>query len=225
MFKHSLSVLCALALVTRAALAADPEPAPPESAPDPVLLFELEAAVVENTQPYAFQVFGDKDADGNGFTAYGIQVVAPNGGLQMLDEFESVLPINSEADALVVEDVNFDGYADVRIMEYLPGGSAAPFFYWLYEPTTGKFQRSDDFGVVKSPLVDPENRQLISRQKVSSTEYVTEFYDPQGDIPMLVRKEVRNFSPDGSSKVHVFVVKEGGIPQLVETRQLDPGED
>ena len=188
------------------------------------LLFEIEAPVVEDTQPYAFQVYGDKDESGSGFTAYGIQVVAPNGDLQMLDEFESVLPQNSEADALVVEDVNFDGYADVRIMEYLPGGSAVPFFYWLYQPASGTFARAEDFQTVKSPEVDQDNRQLISRQKISSTEFITEFYDPQGDIPMLVRKEVRNFAPDGSSKIHVFTVKEGDQPQLVETRQLGPGE-
>lgn len=222
MFKRLRHLVPALTLLAGSVLA-QTEPVP-EPEPEPVLLFELEAPVVEDTQPYAFQVFGDKDGDGKGFTAYGIQVVAPNGGLQMLDEFESVLPTNSEADALVVEDVNFDGYADVRMMEYLPGGSAVPFFYWLYRPATGKFERSEDFAEVKSPEVDAENRQLVSRQRVSSSEYVTEFYDPQGDIPMLVRKEVRNFAPDGSSKVHVFLMKEGNIPQLVETRQLAPGE-
>lgn len=222
MFKHLRALLPALTLFTGWAIA-EPEPAA-EPQPEPVLLFEIEASVVEETQPYVFQVFGDKDEDGKGFTAYGIQVVAPNGALQMLDEFESVLPTNSEADALVVEDVNFDGYADVRMMEYLPGGSAVPFFYWLYQPATGQFLRSDYFAEVKSPEVDVENRQLVSRQKVSSTEFVTEFYDPQGDVPMLVRKEVRNYAADGSSKVHVFVVKEGNIPQLVETRQLGPGE-
>jgi hypothetical protein len=186
------------------------------------LLFEVEAALVEDTQPYVFQVYGDKEA--GSFTAYGIQVIAPGGGTAMLDEFESILPANSEVDALVVEDVNFDGYADLRIMEYLPGGSAVPFFYWLYKPATGTFARSDEFQAVKSPEVDQSNRQLISRQKVSSTEYVTEFYDPQGDLPILVRKEVRNYAPDGSSKVHVFTVKEGAQPQLVETRQLGPDE-
>ncbi len=186
------------------------------------LLFEVEAALVEDTQPYVFQVYGDKE--GESFTAYGIQVIAPGGKLEMLDNFESILPANSEADALAVEDVNFDGYADLRIMEYLPGGSAVPYFYWLYQPATGTFVRSDEFQVVKSPEVDQSNRQLISKQKVSSTEFVTEIYDPQGDIPILIRKEVRNFAPDGSSKVHVFTVKEGAQPQLVETRQMGPDE-
>jgi hypothetical protein len=86
-----------------------------DSPPDPVFLFEVQAALVENTQPYAFQVWGDKEKES--YTAYGIQVVAPNGSTQLLTEFESILPVDSEADALVVEDVNFDGYADVRIME------------------------------------------------------------------------------------------------------------
>lgn len=192
---------------------------------EPVLLFEIEAAVVENTQPYVFQVFGDKDEDGTAYTAYGIQVVAPGGGVSMLDEFESMLPANSEADALVVEDVNFDGYADLRIMQYLTGGSAVPYYYWLYQPSSGNFERAEFFESVKSPQVDADNRQLVSKQKLSSSETVTEFYEPQGFIPVMVRKEVRNYAPDGSSKVHVFLTKDGAPPHLVETRQLGPGED
>ncbi len=192
---------------------------------DPVMLFEIAAPVVENTQPYVFQVFGDKDEDGTAYTAYGIQVVAPGGGVSMLDEFESMLPANSEADALIVEDVNFDGYADLRMMQYQTGGSAVPYYYWIYQPETGGFARAEFFEVVKSPQIDPDTRQLVSRQKLSSTETVTEFYDPQGFVPTLVRKEVRNYAPDGSSKVHVFLVKNGAPPHLVETRQLGPGED
>lgn len=221
MFK-TLKMPLLLAFVGLAGGSALADPGAPAQPPEPVFLFEVQAAVVEDTQPYAFQVWGDRD--GGSYTAYGIQVVAPNGATQLLDEFESILPMDSEADALVVEDVNFDGYADVRIMEYLPGGSAVPFFYWLYRPEDGTFARAESYQNVKSPLVDPALRQLVSRQKVSSTEVITEFYDPQGDGVRLVRKEVRNLNPDGSARLHVFTFKDGVTPELVETRTLAPGE-
>jgi hypothetical protein len=187
------------------------------------MLFEIQAPVVENTRPYTFQVLGDRDA--GSFSAYGIQVIGPDGKTQMLDDFESILPDNSEADALVVEDVNFDGYADLRLMEYLPGGSAdVPFFYWLYQPSSGTFLANEAFREVLSPEVDQDDRQLISRQKKSSTEFLTQYYEPQGEVPVLVRQEVRTYAPDGSSKIHVFAIKGDAAPQLVETRQLGPGE-
>lgn len=213
MFKPARRTLTALFLLTTSSLA------------DPVMLFEVEGAVVENTRPYVFQIFGDRDEDGTAYTAYGIQVVAPDGAISMLDEFESMLPANSEADALVVEDVNFDGYADIRMMQYLTGGTAVPFYYWLYQPETGGFARAEFYETVKSPQVDADARLLISRQKLGPAETVTEFYDPQGFVPTLIRKEVRNYAADGSSKVHVFLVKNGAPPHLVETRQLGPGED
>lgn len=193
------------------------------SASAQTLLFEVQAPIIESGPSYTFVVWGDREA--GSVTAYGVQVVSTDGREQVLQEFESLLPPNSEADALVVEDINFDGYADLRIMEYLPGGSSnIPFFYWVYQPSSQQFVPAPDFAGVLSPELDPDNRQLLSRQKLSANEYVTEFYSPQGDQPNLVRKEVRTYAADGSSKLHVFAIKPDSPPQLVESRQLGPGE-
>src|SRR5690606_12383065 len=135
---------------------------------------------------------GDKET--GAFSAYGIHVVAPDGQEQMLDEFEALLPDGSEVDALYVEDVNFDGFADLRIMKYLPGGANVPYFFWLYDPTTDKFQEAKAYEVVMSPQVDLSNKELISRQRLSAAEYVTEYYQPQGSVPVLVRREERVYS-------------------------------
>ncbi len=193
------------------------------SASAQTLLFEVQAPVTEGGVPYSFVVWGDRE--GGSVTAYGVQVVNPDGKEQVLQDFESLLPENSEADALVVEDVNFDGYADFRVMEYLPGGSSnIPFFYWIFQPETQQFVPAPDFSPILSPELDPDNRMLLSRQKLSANEFVTEFYSPQGTDPNLVKKEVRTYSADGSSKIHVFAIKTGSQPQLVESRQLGPGE-
>jgi hypothetical protein len=85
--------------------------------------------------------------------------------------------------------------------------------------------RAEAYQEIKSPLVDTSTRHLISHQKVSPTEYITEFYDPEGETVRMVRKEVRNYNPDGSSKLHVFTIKEGAPPHLVETRTLAPNEE
>lgn len=186
-------------------------------------LFEVQAQVSDGSAPYTFVAWGDREP--GTFTVYGIQVLSPEGKEQVLQDFESLLPANSEADALIVEDVNFDGYADIRVMEYLPGGSAnIPFFYWLYQPATAQFLPAPAFAGVLSPEVDSDNRRLVSRQKLSANEYVTEFYSPEGEEPNLFRKEVRTYAPDGSSKLHVFTVEANKPPQLVESRQLGPGE-
>lgn len=187
------------------------------------VLFEVHAAVQENTPLHHFKVIGDKEE--GSFTAYGVDIVSPDGQVQEIGDFESVLPDHSEVDALIIEDVNFDGYADLRLMEYLPGGANVPYYFWLYEPSSGQFRSAPAYQVVLSPEVDLVGRQLISRQRTSATEYVTEFYQPEGDIPVLKRQEIRVYEPDGSSKLSVYEVKDDSGPQFVESRDLGPDEN
>lgn len=186
------------------------------------LFTELNAKLTPDGPDYTFRVLGDP-GDGS-FSAYGIHVIAPGGEEQMLDEFDSLLPAGSEADALYVEDLNFDGYADLRVMEYLPGGANVPYFFWIYDPATAQFKRATAYEVVMSPEVDMVRQELISRQRVSASEYVTEYFKPSGEIPVLVRREERKFQPDGSSLLKIYEVKDDSGPQLVETRQLGPQE-
>ena len=184
------------------------------------LFTELQARVTPDGPPFTFRVLGDPD--GASFSAYGIHVIAPDGTEHMLDQFDALLPEGSEIDALYVEDVNFDGYDDLRIMKYLPGGANVPYFFWLYDKETDKFVEAKEFEVVLSPQVDAQKKELISRQRVSAAEYVTEYYKPQGWIPRLVRREERTFQSDGSSEVKVFEVQGDSGLQLVETKQLGP---
>jgi hypothetical protein len=184
------------------------------------LFTELQARVTPDGPPFTFRVLGDPD--GASFSAYGIHVIAPDGTEHMLDQFDALLPEGSEVDALYVEDVNFDGYADLRIMKYLPGGANVPYFFWLYDKETDKFVEAKEFEVVLSPQVDAQNKELISRQRVSAAEYVTEYYRPQGWVPRLMRREERTFRPDGSSEVKLYEVQGDSGLQLVDTKQLGP---
>lgn len=214
-----LATIFALQLSADAQTEVEPPP------PDPVLLFEVQASLVENTKPYTFKVYGDKEAQF--FSAYGIEVQSPEGQSQLLQDFESMLPANTEADALTVEDLNFDGYADLRLMQYQSGGSASvPFFYWLYHPESNEFIASKDFSSIKSPQIDQENQRLISRSKTSASELTSEYYEVQGFSPILVRREIRSYAPDGSSKLHIFIVKDPlGPAKLLEVRSLKAGEE
>lgn len=190
------------------------------ASPAQELFTELQASLTKNGPLYTFRVLGDKET--GAFSAYGIHVIAPNGEEQMLDQFDSILPEGSEPDALYVEDINFDGYSDLRIMKYLPGGANVPYNFWLYNPQLNKFEEAKAFEVVLSPQVDSSAGLLISRQRVNAAEYLTEYYRPEGKDPVLVRREERKFSPDGSSVLKVFEVKPDGGLELLETKNLGP---
>lgn len=184
------------------------------------LFTEIQAKVTNDGQNYTFRVVGDKES--GAFSAYGIHVIAPDGKEHMLDQFDALLPEGSEIDALYVEDVNFDGYNDLRIMKYLPGGANVPYYYWIYNPAKSIFEEAKSYEVVVSPTVDSSRKELISRQRVSAAEYHTEFYKPNGKVPTLLRREERLYSGDGSSVLKRFKIAPDGTETLVETKQLAP---
>jgi hypothetical protein len=183
------------------------------------LFTELQAQVTKDGPPFTFRVLGDRET--GAFSAYGIHVIAPDGKEHMLDQFDAFLPDGSEVDALYVEDVNFDGYADLRIMKYLPGGANVPYFYWLFDPESQQFQESKALEVVVSPRVDVSRQELISQQRVSAAEYLTEYYKLRGPVPVMVRRDVRKFKPDGSSVLQVYEIGSDG-EKLVETKNIGP---
>lgn len=186
------------------------------------LFTEIQAKLTPGGEDFTFRVLGDKET--SAFSAYGIHVIAPDGTEQMLDQFDSFLPEGSEVDALYVEDVNFDGFADLRIMKYLPGGANVPYLFWLYDPIEKKFVESKAFEVVMSPQVDSSQKMLISRQRSSAAEYTTEYYKPKGRLPVLVKREERTYQSDGSSVMKVYEIKNGSEAVLVETKNLGPEE-
>lgn len=183
------------------------------------LFTEMRAQVRPDRPAYTFRVLGDKEI--SAFSAYGIHIIDSKGKEQMLDQFDALLPDGSEIDVLYIEDFNFDGYADIRLVKYLTGGANVPYLFWLYQPDTDQFVAAPKFEVILSPEIDASNKQLISRQRSSAAEYSNDFYTVSGDTPQLVRHEERTYRSDGSSVLKVYRGS-GASRELVETKNLPP---
>lgn len=186
------------------------------------LFTEVQAALVQDGPLHTFRVVGDREE--GAFSAYGILIIAPNGDEQMVDEFDSLLPDGSEADALIVEDLNFDGYSDMRIMKYALGGSNINYYYWLYDPISAAFQSSSNLEVLVSPEVDRVNQEILSRRKLNANSYLVEYYKAEGGVLTMVRKDEKTYNPDGSGTLKRTQANPDGTWQVLETRNLNPGE-
>lgn len=190
------------------------------SASAQTLFSETRAQVHPDEPGRTFRILGDSER--SAFSAYGIHIIADDGSEQMLDEFEALLPEGSESDVLYLEDVNFDGYADIRLVKYLTGGANVPYLFWLFDPNGKTFVAAPQFERIVSPELDVENKLLISRQRFSAAEYRTEYYDPLNETPILVRREERTFNPNGSSTLKVYTGQGEENLVLVETKELPP---
>jgi LysM repeat protein len=127
----------------------------------------------------------------------------------------SAMPtITEDTVAFDVEDINFDGYHDMRLMESMLGTANAKYLYWLFEPQTGRFVKNTALSAIISPRVDAENKQIISAWRDGCCYYETDYYQVVDNKPLLVRQEKEEYDEAGTKKVTVWE-RVGGKLKLV----------
>ncbi|RKZ78167.1 MAG: hypothetical protein DRR19_26890 [Candidatus Parabeggiatoa sp. nov. 1] len=102
-----------------------------------------------------------------------------------------------------LEDMNFDGYRDMRLMAFLSAGPNVPYLYWLFEPQTGQFVSNSAFAEITSPEFDAEKKQIISHWRDGAAHYGTDYYQVVDDKPILVRQKEEIYQNDETRKVIV----------------------
>jgi hypothetical protein len=135
---------------------------------------------------------------------------------QMLEGFEATVQENEQ---VIIEDFNFDGYADIRLLQYLPETANIPFFYWLYNPKTKKFERNNALEVIKSPTLDVENEHILSQWTKGDNIQGTDFYRFIGNEIKIVKQETEEFT---DSVNYILTIKEvlGDSLKTVDQKRL-----
>lgn len=135
---------------------------------------------------------------------------------QILDGFEATVQENEQ---VIIEDFNFDGYPDIRLLQYLPETANIPFFYWLYNPKTTKFQRDTMLEIIHSPILDTKNEYILSQWTKEDNVQGTDFYKFVGNQIKLVKQETEEFT---DSINYVLTTKEvfGDSLKIVKQKRL-----
>jgi len=98
-------------------------------------------------------------------------------------------------------DYNFDGYLDMRLLQYNHGLGFAweEYYFWLWDTETSAFVRNDRLKEITSTSlhsVDHENRQiLINRHRRAGAHHLTHYYEyvGGGDFKRVAEYEVEVF--------------------------------
>jgi hypothetical protein len=135
---------------------------------------------------------------------------------QILEGFEATVQENEQ---VIIEDFNFDGYADIRLLQYLPETANIPFFYWLYNPKTEKFERNTQLEIIQSPILDAKNEYILSQWTKGDKIQGTDFYKFAGRKIKLVKQETETFV---DSVNYILTIKEvfGDSLKTVEQKRL-----
>jgi hypothetical protein len=110
----------------------------------------------------------------------------------------------------VLEDMNFDGYTDLRVQAFVPAGPNIPYLYWLYDPKTGRFKGSRELEEIASPVFDPHERVIRSVNRNGAAVHVSRTYRWVDGVPRLLRVEETRVHPDeGVREVAVRELENG----------------
>ncbi|MCL1941760.1 MAG: hypothetical protein FWG09_07440 [Synergistaceae bacterium] len=81
-----------------------------------------------------------------------------------------------DAIELIIEDMNFDGFADIRIVEFIPAGPNIPYICWVWDNVVKQFVHDKDLSDIASLEVDHENKWIECSNRVSANSHCIEYY-------------------------------------------------
>ncbi|MEK7991645.1 MAG: hypothetical protein VSS52_011615 [Thiotrichaceae bacterium] len=125
----------------------------------------------------------------------------------MLKETETLWLDNGEG--FKIEDVNFDGYSDIRLMELLPAGANVPYLYWLYDPEQKQFVFNRRFSDLAHLTLDLNKKWVVSQYQISAVEHGTDYYKVDKHQLILIRQKLTQYvKNDEDERVLFELVKE-----------------
>lgn len=90
----------------------------------------------------------------------------------------------------VIEDMNFDGYADIRIVEFLPAGPNIPYTCWVWDNKINQYVFHPALSAITSLEIDYDNKLIYNFGRSSASEHFETYYGYiNGEL--LQVKEVR----------------------------------
>ena len=115
-----------------------------------------------------------------------------------------------------LKDINFDGYKDILVFEFLPAMPNIPHLYWTYNPISDKFEcrdpdPRDKMCRIYNPEDDYEKKQLVESYTTSATIHGTRFFTWQDGKLVLVREVEEELEASGRKKVRVKELKDGKL--------------
>ncbi|BAP56898.1 hypothetical protein THII_2601 [Thioploca ingrica] len=122
------------------------------------------------------------------------------------------------------EDMNFDGYQDLRLMVDIAAGPI-PYLCWLFEPKTGLLVKNEELSKLTSLEVDSNHKRIISYWKTNALRQGTNYYQFIAGKLTLIRQEITEYSAEEESSYQLTVLERiGNEMKLIEQQQV-PAEN
>lgn len=195
-----------------AAQAAAAEPPPPAEPASGSGGPALEATLHPDLPSYTFRLVG-QPMDEAAETFEGTAIEIRRGGeaepVQVIEDLAVEAPLGDGSAGMEVVDMNFDGYGDLRVVEFLTPGPNVPYLNWLFDPGSRRFVASPELDEITSPTFDAATRQIRSEWRDGPATYGTDVYEVVEGRPVLVGKERREYTESGVYERTVLEMRDG----------------
>ena len=115
---------------------------------------------------FSFEINYDSTKNGIGewdnfIKSVGIILLLDHKKIQTITSPESYT-FESYSIPITVEDMNFDGYNDFRVLDFVMMYGQSFYHFWLYNPKKGLFEPNTSLTRTVSPRFDPETKKIYS---------------------------------------------------------------
>jgi hypothetical protein len=107
----------------------------------------------------------------------------------------------------IIEDMNFDGKNDFRLMEFLPASPNVPYIYWFHE--SGKFRPDTTLRQITSPEFDKINKIVSSFWRNGCCEHGQDFYRYEKTGLILYERRVIGHDENDNEYTEIWTLKDG----------------
>lgn len=102
---------------------------------------------------------------------------------------------------LVLEDMDFDSFLDMRLMQFVSAGANIPYYCWLWDPSAQRFVYNEALSEISSPLFDPAEKQVLGFSNNGAAEYIDSFYEYRDADLVLVARTTTGYDYEGGTVI------------------------
>lgn len=183
-----------------------------------------------NLTALTLRIAGARQADLDNVQTMGIEIFGANPGrpLQVLSGLEAP-PFNvqphpftnkfmTENKAMVVQDLNFDGFPDLRIMQSIGTNGNPTFVIWTYNTSLQQFVFQAEVAGLISPRADNQNKLLVSEERVDGKITLTTAYTFVGGKFVPTTRTTKTYTAENTYDLTVAKYNDDGGWTEIETQ-------
>ncbi len=126
---------------------------------------------------------------------------------------------DDETLGFVLEDMNFDGYLDMRVMQYMSAGVNIPYYCWLWDPYTQQFVYNEQLSLLSSPMFDAASQEVMAFELVNDSTYIDTTYRYQGTGLELFSRITTAYDFGSGTSITTFEQVVEGQMQVIDVRK------